>query len=415
MLTQFISKRFLSNMEDVLKENEIFECKELDKRTNFKIKTPIYLEGFGYQNYIYLFEAVNERLKKQGISLTSDICIPLLTKNRDREYYFLITKEENKYYLFGTTPKSVDYFINNFIRGPKGVIKGFDTKNKETLESDFSAGKLSFENNYPLLLDGIKILQNRIEQDKENLIDGCRQNLPGLPRAFFSAFFLMNEESYGSSYTKFDYSSFIVDVYSFLEHVAVLTTPFWFALKDTLPQWSNFCSVFHNADFDTFKDFWTNGRNWIDSFIYSICHWNDKYNSFSKDASMDAKDLKFLYDRIRHEYRNPIHHGMSTSEKWTGLSMEVPSLKNRVILNALPLSKDVNSKAYEDTKVLLDLFLKVFRTENGEILKYLESGLNVPVDCTELKAYVLSGTVDEFIEQYNELLNHHDEIVEMQK
>lgn len=81
----------------------------------------------------------------------------------------------------------------------------------------------------------------------------------------------------------------------------------------------------------------------------------------------------------------------------------------------LPLSKYVNSKAYEDTKVLLDLFLKVFRTENGEILKYLESGLNVPVDCTELKAYVLSGTVDEFIEQYNELLSHHDEIVEMQK
>ena len=66
MLTKFISKRFLSNMEDVLKENEIFECKELDKRTNFKIKTPIYLDGFGYQNYIYLFEAVNERLKKQG-------------------------------------------------------------------------------------------------------------------------------------------------------------------------------------------------------------------------------------------------------------------------------------------------------------------------------------------------------------
>ena len=95
--------------------------------------------------------------------------------------------------------------------------------------------------------------------------------------------------------------------------------------------------------------------------------------------------------------------------------MKVPSLKKRIILDTLPLSKDVNSKTYEDTKVLLDLFLKVFWTENGEILKYLESGLNVPVDCTELKAYVLSGTVDEFIEQYNELLNHHDEIVEMQK
>lgn len=61
LFTQFISKRFLSNKEDVLKENEIFECRELDKRINFKIKPRFIWMGLVIKTtFIFLKQSTND-------------------------------------------------------------------------------------------------------------------------------------------------------------------------------------------------------------------------------------------------------------------------------------------------------------------------------------------------------------------
>ena len=80
-----------------------------------------------------------------------------------------------------------------------------------------------------------------------------------------------------------------------------------------------------------------------------------------------------------------------------------------------PMLKEVDSKAYADTKHFLNLFLAVFKKNNPEIYTYLESGLNVPVDCTELSEYVTANSMDFFIERYTSFVNeHYEDIVRYQ-
>ncbi len=79
-----------------------------------------------------------------------------------------------------------------------------------------------------------------------------------------------------------------------------------------------------------------------------------------------------------------------------------------------PMLREVDSKAYIDTKHFLELFLAVFKRSNPEISTYLETGLNVPVDCSELAEYVLNKDMDSFIEGFSKIEEHYDEIIRYQ-
>jgi len=78
------------------------------------------------------------------------------------------------------------------------------------------------------------------------------------------------------------------------------------------------------------------------------------------------------------------------------------------------LLREIDTKAYEDTKRFLELFLEVYKEENSEILKYLETGWNVPVDCSELGEYLVEGNMDYFIEQYEILSNRIEDLRDAQ-
>lgn len=74
----------------------------------------------------------------------------------------------------------------------------------------------------------------------------------------------------------------------------------------------------------------------------------------------------------------------------------------------------VKTEAYELSRRFLSMFLMVIEKNNKQIFTYLKTGWNVPVDCTELAGYIQESRIEDFIEGYNSVLSHVDEIVEKQ-
>lgn len=419
MIYSFLNARFLSNMDEVLTDNNISELTDpsaVDVNT-FRVSTV--LESFGSLNFLYLYESIAARLKKKGFEPRTADVVLLVTKNEKKSFYFGIVKETNTYTLYGQTKNSVDYFVKNYINSANGLVKGFDEKNKKTVDNEFTEGKLSFINYFNINLRGIRRLENIIDKENQTAIDILKTGpFEKLSDEAISGIFSAFEMTMGTQ-DNFFYSSYIMAVFSFIEHVALLTTPFWYATKETLPYWKKFCRGFHPAGYDTYRDFWTaqEDRNWISSFIYTICHFNYHKNGVPEstfETNAEDRELKFLYERLRNDYRNPIHHGFATGENRTGLSMEVPSLKKKPLFGMPPMLREVDSKAYIDTKHFLELFLAVFKRSNPEISTYLETGLNVPVDCSELAEYVLNKDMDSFIEGFSKIEEHYDEIIRYQ-
>ncbi len=408
MITNTINIHFLSNMWEILEEEGIHEVSDTSKLNKKDFRYSLVLDGFNSLDYLYLNGAITIKLKLKECELDSFDCIPLMDKDGD---CFLIERDNNAYVLKAKTKKSLKDIFRGYIIGKNGLITKFDNKNKETLDDEFRNGNVAFINYYKMQLYGLKNLANTIDSQAQDVCESIKTVMPPMLKTdeFAKAVVSSLEMARGIHCNDtFGYTTYIMAVFSFIEHVALLTSPFWFATKAVLPQWKHFWQGFSYSDFDTFRDFWNCKDNWIDSFIYTMCKFTKakgryEYSSFDCDATDKDKDLKYLYDRLRLDYRNPIHHGFATGQNRTGLSMEVPSLKKKIIDNASPLLREIDTKAYEDTKRFLELFLEVYKEENSEILKYLETGWNVPVDCSELGEYLVEGNMDSFIEQYEEL------------
>jgi len=419
MIYTFLNAQFLANMDEVLDENNISEITDKNSVDVNKLQVSTVLENFSSFHFLYLYEAVARRLKQKGIVTGTAEAIPLITKGGKKPFFFGIVKEDNSYTLYGQTNSSVIYFVKNYINGSNGLVKAFDEKNKKTVDKYFTEGKLSFINYFNIQLRGIHKLEAIIDKESQNIIDSFKVGpFERVPDESIKKLVSTYEMTLGTQ-DNFFYSNYIMTVFSFIEHVAILTTPFWFASKEELPYWRTFCNGFHPAGFDTYRDFWTTreDRDWIDSFIYTLCRFKPQRRGPAyptANTTEEDKELKFLYDRLRHDYRNPIHHGFATGEKRTGLSMEVPSLTKKVIFNMAPMLKEVDEKAYTDTKHFLELFLAVFKKDNPEINEYLATGLNVPVDCTELSEFVLNNDMGNFIEQYSKIEEHYEDIVRYQ-
>lgn len=417
MVHTFLNRNFLSNMFEILSEKNISEVSDLNLVNFTKLDKTIVLNGFSSMDFLYLFEAISKKLREKGLEIKASNIVPIMLKEQNKTFYYFIKKEENTYTLYGRTHQSVSLFANKCIYGAKGLIKSFDKKNKETIDKSFDEGKLSFINYYKIQLQGIYNLEEIIEKQRKDIINSYKIGPFGKCsdeeiKNLVSTFEMTMEGN-----CNFLYTTYVMTVFSFIEHVALLTTSFWYASRNNSSYWNSFCNTMDNRIFNSYKEFWTSKNiNLVKSFIYTICNYYQKEREsfFKTDATKKEKELKFLYDRLRRDYRNPIHHGFAIGEDKTGLSMEVPSLNKRVLFNMAPMLGEIDSKAYTDTKQLLELFLDVFKNNNHEICTYLEIGLNVPVDCTELSEYIENNDINSFIEQYSMIEEHYEEIIESQ-
>ena len=89
-------------------------------------------------------------------------------------------------------------------------------------------------------------------------------------------------------------------------------------------------------------------------------------------------------------------------------------MKHKVFFQPTPLISNIDTSSFEAAKNIFQKLLLVIKIQHTDINKYLETGWNVPVDCTEISKYIISGTLDDFINQYEELLKHEDEILSLQ-
>lgn len=370
------------------------------------------LNGLGTHDYLYFYEAINllrKEHKLPEIAIGEDIFFS--SSNNKNKWLFVLKKESEDFVLMGNLKGAINHIVKN-------VFVAFDNKNRDSIDEVFNEGKLAFVNNYMSQQYGLQNLEQQIEE--------AEKSRASLIKDTFSFQFPTDESSKEfksildmamgrNKYETYEIMLYVMSVFSFIEHAAILVLPFWFAMNEEKPLWKDFCKGFRTSTYDTFKDFWTTKINWIDSFIETLCCFHRfcyKYpdGNFS-DATEDEQSLKLLYDRLRKDFRNPIHHGLSTDEFKTGLSMEVPSLEKKVLFNAPPLMREINMKTFYDVRRFLKLFLSILKKKNPQIVKYLESELNVPVDCSELKKYVIDGNMQDFLRQYEQLEAHACELM----
>lgn len=373
------------------------------------------LVPFSFHCYMYLHEAINRELRKFGFELVSIDSVYFQASVEGKTMLFAITRNNNNYTLFGETKHGVNLFFKNGVYSGKGLVYGFDRMNKESIDLSFNKGELSFLNNYCAQLYGLHELEKTISTNRQDIIHKIASE--SIHEKAAEALLELKDIADGKDhYEKYLISLYVMSVFSFIEHAAILILPFWFVNKNTSPYyWKKFCDGFHPAGFDTFRDFWTSrDRDWISSFIETLCcftrfDYRNPHGQFDFSlATEDDKTMKYLYDQLRSDYRNPIHHGMSTGENRTGLSLEVPSLKKTVLFNSVPLLREIDEKAFSDTKLFLKLFVKSLKMKNPDIVKYLETGWSVPVDCSELCIYMSEGCLDSFISEYQFLLSKLD-------
>ena len=419
MFMKFINTHFLSIMADLLKSKNIepvFEEKLNPEDLHYEDS----LDCIGSNDYYYFAEAISRMLIQKDFKLASPDLVVFKTVNPKgkgiiREDIFALKKELNSYSIMGKTPGTIKKVQNQVFFGDDGIPKQFDIKCKEYLDSAFQKGLLAFSNYYNSQLRGLEWLESEINSDITKEVNNFKAtgvfDDDDLIKKLFSRF----ESGQQNFYDNYKFSLFIMSVYSFIEHVAVLVLPFWFAMKDSDVSWNLFCKGFNPSGYDTFRDFWTSKEDWINSFIEVISDctkWkaDEKRRVFSFSANDDQKLMKRLYDRTRADYRNPIHHGFSTGRDKTGLSMEVPTLDTNKKLNFFdpPLLREIDSKAYQDTKDFLDLFIKVLKEKHPSIMDYIETGWNVPTDCSELCKYISEGKLYKFIDTYETILSHVD-------
>ena len=418
MIYSFLNSSFLKNMMSIMDEHGIDVV--LDESIHPVLKWEEKLDGFGSQNYLYFYEAINKRMGVQGLKLASVDFVFFCTSGSSKKYYFGIKKDLDEYTLCGETPKSMQYFLRNVMYSGNGLILGFDKLNKSSIDNSFAEGKLSIVNNYMSQQYGLQQLEALIKDKEQKAIEDIKDNffLASTDEDAKSIKSLFDMTSGRNRYENYEISLYVMSVFSYIEHVAILVLPFWFAMRNEKTLWNDFCNGFRASVYDTFRDFWTNKDNWIDSFIETLCGFRrysyKKPDGWFVSKSEKDKSLKRLYERLRTDYRNPIHHGLSTGENRTGLSLEVPSLKHRVRFNMPPLMREIDSKTFVDSKQFLELFLEILKNKNPQIVEYLETELNVPVDCSELASYVLDENIEDFICRYRKLESHSDEIVRMQ-
>ncbi|HIV98766.1 MAG TPA: hypothetical protein IAB12_03175 [Candidatus Ornithospirochaeta avicola] len=421
MILNFMISGFVESMEKVLASNHISRvedpavfCTETtkSKKTDTRHKTDPYetlkellkkgprqeIDGMTNTCYSYFNHVI-------GNDIYPGIIFKQTNSSNNKEYVFLLEEDtsENTYFLYSLKKSTLKYFISNTIYNSTGLIYGFEKWCKSYIDSAFLSGNVAIYNNYLSMLSGLSLLQNSIEGTllKKHNIDLHNDLQMGLVRA--------EETVYSPEHLKdmrFLYSSYIMGLFSFIEHVAVLILPFWYSLRDTYTYWNDFCNGFHPSKFDTYHDFWTSKLYWIDSFVETLCKFKrfdskSPQGSFSFDADENQKLTKRLYERLKVDYRNPVHHGFSTGENKTGLSMEVPSLKKIVFFNTPPLLRELDTTTYEQAKKLLALFNSQIKCHNDEIFKYISTGWNIPVDCSELAKYVVNHDMDDFISEYN--------------
>lgn len=352
--------------------------------------------GMNNQSYMYFCEALGE-----GSAIDY---VLFQQQNGERSYPFLLeSRDSNSFFIYGESAGSLKHFVKNVIYKSNGIIYGFDSNCKKYIDQDFIAGKIAFSNNFQTMVEGILLQEEITHMVLNNEYDTKEMSK-------WQMQMLRLQESIGDprhvKKMKFYYSTYVMDVFSFIEHVAVLVLPFWYSLRYHFPYWDNFCNGFHPSGFDTYRDFWTCKENWIDSFVETLCMFrryepNRPQGSFLPEADENFKVTKRLYERLRIDYRNPVHHGLSTGEHKTGLSMEVPSLKKIVYFNTPPLLRELDTTAYEQTKKFFRLFLETLKHHNPEIYDYISTGWNVPVNCDELAQYVINKNMNQFIEEYD--------------
>lgn len=436
MICNFVNAGFAKGMQNVLVANNIKRiedpavfCPQAQVH-NIQSKEDEYGDNHR-QEYLEILKEVLEKGPYQEIDGMTNICYSYFShviddggaevifcqQNEKKFYPFLLERKEdsNTYILYSTQKGALSYFVRNSIYGSNGLIYGFEKECKAYIDSEFSAGHLAISNNYNSMISGLSLQQDIIQKTLLN-----RHNID-LDNRLSTTLVKAVETSGSPDHLKdmrYLYSSYVMGVFSFIEHVAVLILPFWYSLRDSYPYWNNFCDGFHPSGFDSYRDFWTSKLNWIDSFIETLCEFK-RYNSrtpqgtFSYNATDTQKLAKRLYERLRIDYRNPVHHGFSTGENKTGLSMEVPSLKSIVWFNSPPLLRELDTTAYEQTKEFFELFISVVKTHNQEIFKYIATGWNIPVDCSELAQYVLNENMKDFINEYeSEIFSKKDILID---
>lgn len=369
------------SLKELLKKGP---CQEIDGMTNI---------CYSYFNHVI------------GNDIYSGVIFKQISTSNNKENVFLLEEDtsENAYFLYSPNRNTLNHFIYNTMYSSMGLLYGFEKGCKSYIDSAFSSGDVAIYNNYISMLSGLSLLQNLIEETLHknhniDLDDICQMKLVHVEETVCSPKHLND--------MRFLYSSYIMGVFSFIEHVAVLVLPFWYSLREKYPYWNDFCNGFHPDKFDTYRDFWTSKLYWIDSFVETICNFK-RFNStsskgsFTSGADEKQKFTKRLYERLRVDYRNPVHHGFSTGENKTGLSLEVPSLTKIVYFNTPPLLRELDTTAYEQTKKLLGLFCSLVEGYNAEIFKYIATGWNVPVNCSELAQYVANCNMCDFISEYD--------------
>lgn len=214
----------------------------------------------------------------------------------------------------------------------------------------------SIKNNFDDLLGGIHELERIISEKQSQLVNGLvpmdklHSNEPGICHEYevMERILSIIEIASGECFYSFYYSLYIMALFSFLEHVALLVLPFWFALRNTQSYWNDFSKGYNHSRYNDFWDFLKGKTNWMDSFISAACHCNSM-TSLESEASTtkeglydtcdsdDAAFVKELYTYLRTIYRNPIHHGYASTSVRNGL--------NRPLRNGLkqPMNQQIGT------------------------------------------------------------------------
>ena len=312
-----IGKKKLTDLEELthIKEKNFLDlfANEIlpDIRKTLQAKEIIYIpEHF----LLYFYATITTKEIPLTLSNRNEIYF-YIAQNKTKNSLFCIKAEQNNCFLYAETKQSLNYGIGKL----NYIIKKYDEKIKEIIDQDFEKGRLAFKNYYLSMQFGINGIEEKIKNEKTKI---TIPNIPLINNYNFLKFYEPTIEiDWGLI---FYYSTYIMNVYSFIEHVAVLTLPFWFALRNNqeYPYWNSFCQEL-SKEFNTYWEFWTYNKNWIKAFINTLCSYksnktNKNIGEFLPGANEHQKILKTLYDYLRNNFRNPIHHGISSGRNKTG-------------------------------------------------------------------------------------------------